>query len=347
MRKTENTIALLGGALLGAAAMYVLDPDMGKKRRRYIADQAGDYFDEAGNLVRGGWETVRDRASNIGSTMADKAADYRDRVSDLADEYRSRIADRMGDARDAASDGGDTLRRRGMRLWKRITGRASDYADDYADRADDLRENVTDYGNRLWNRVQKIGGRLSDRAGDAMSTARHRIAGEEESSPLLPITLTGLGCCALGVGLMYLMDPRLGRSRRAWLADKTASFVRRTGQTFYGTGRDLANRAYGVAAETREKFGSSGPLGSEQLLQRVRSQMGRAVSHPRLVQVMTDANGCVTLSGCVLSREADELIGLVESIPGVSLVVNRLESKETPEELDRAAGAMNQGVPQM
>jgi gas vesicle protein len=343
MRKTENAIALLGGALLGAAAMYVLDPDMGKKRRRYIADQAGDYFDEAGNLVRGGWETVRDRAGEFGSTVADKAAEYRDRVSGLADEYRSR----MQDARDSASDTAGDLKSRGRHWWNRLVGGASDYADDYAGRASDLRENMTDYGKDLWTRARKIGSRLSGRAGDAVRTARHRIAGEEESSPLLPITLTGLGCCAIGVGLMYLMDPRLGRSRRAWLADKTSSIVRRTGRTFYGTGRDLANRAYGVAAETRGKFSSFGPMGSEQLLQHVRSEMGRAVSHPRMVQVMADANGCVTLSGCVLSSERDELIGLVESIPGVSLVVNRLESKETTEELNRAAATMNQGVTQM
>jgi gas vesicle protein len=230
MRKTENTIALLGGALLGAAAMYVLDPDMGKRRRQYIAEQAGDYFDEAGNLVRGGWESVRDRASDMGSTIADRAADYRDRLGDLADDYRSRMADKMADGRDAASAAGGSLRSRGMRLWKRITGRASDYADDYADRADDLRENVADYGNRLWNRVRKIGGRLSDQAGSAVSTARHRIAGEDESSHVLGITATGLGCCVLGCGLMYLMDPRLGRSRRAWLVDKTSSLVRRRGR---------------------------------------------------------------------------------------------------------------------
>ena len=347
MRKTENAIALLGGALLGAAAMYVLDPDMGKRRRQYIADQAGDYFDEAGNLVRGGWETVRDRAGDLGSTIAGKAADYRDRLGDAADDYRSRMADRMAEARDSASETGHSLRSRGRKLWSRLTGRASDYADDYSDRADDLRENVSNYGNYLWNRVQKIGSRLSDRAGDAVRTARHRIAGEEESSLVTPVVLTGLGCCAMGVGLMYLMDPQRGRARRQWLSDKAGSFVRKTGRTFYGTGRDLANRAYGMAAEAREKFGSSEPVGSEQLLQRVRSQMGRAVSHPRLVQVMTDANGCVTLSGHVLSNECGDLIGLVESIPGVSLVVNRMETRDTREDLDRAAASMREGVQQL
>ena len=346
MNKTQNTVALLGGALLGAAAMYVLDPDMGKRRRRYIAEQAGDYIDEAGNLVRGGWETVRDRAGGLGSTLADKASDYRDRLSDMADDYRSRMSDRMDDARDAASDSAGSLRRRGMRLWNRITGKASDYADEYAGRAGDLRENVADYGNYLWNRVRKIGGRLGDRAGDAVSTARHRIAGEEESSPVLPITLTGVGCCALGVGLMYLMDPRLGRSRRAWLSDKVTSVVRRTGRTFYGTGRDMANRAYGVAAEAGSHFGSSGPVASEQMLQRVRSEMGRVVSHPRLVQAMADANGCVTLSGRILADESDRLIAMLEAIPGVTLVVNRLETSQNDQDLHRAVGS-GQSIPQM
>ena len=32
-RKTENTFALLGGAVLGAAAMYLLDPEAGRRRR--------------------------------------------------------------------------------------------------------------------------------------------------------------------------------------------------------------------------------------------------------------------------------------------------------------------------
>ena len=342
MHKTENTIALLSGALLGAAAMYVLDPDMGKRRRRYIAAQAGDYFDSAGNLVRGGWETVRDRAADIGATMADKAADYRDRLSDMADDYRSR----MQDARDSASDTAENLRSRGRHWWNRLLGGASDYVEDYADRAGDLRDNVADYGNYLWKRVRKIGNRLGDRASDAVSSARHRIAGEEESSPVLPITLTGVGCCALGVGLMYLMDPQRGRTRRAWLSDKVTSFVGQTGRTFYGTGRDMANRAYGMAAETRSRF-SQGPIGSEQLLQRVRSEMGRCVTHPRLVQVMTDANGCVTLTGYVLANEADKLVAVMESVPGVTLVVNRLETRPSEEELNRAAGSMRQGVPQL
>jgi len=343
MHKTENTIALLGGALLGAAAMYVLDPDMGKSRRRYIADQAGDYFDEAGNLVRGGWATVRSRAADMGSTLADKAADYRDRVSDMADDYRSR----MQDARDSASDTAGDLRSRGRHWWNRILGGASDYAEDYSGRAGDLRDNVADYGSYLWKRMRKLGNRLSDRASDAVSTARHRIAGEHESSPVLPITLTGVGCCAIGVGLMYLMDPQRGRSRRAWLGDKLTSLVRQTGRTFYGTGRDLANRAYGVAAETGTRFRSSGPVGSEQLLQRVRSEMGRRVSHPRLVQVMADANGCVTLTGYVLANESDELIATVEAVPGVTLVVNRLDTRNSEDELNRAASSMQSTVPQI
>ena len=157
--------------------------------------------------------------------------------------------------------------------------------------------------------------------------------------------LTGVGCCALGVGLMYLMDPQRGRTRRAWLMDKTLSVTRRTGRWFNRTGRHLANRAYGVAAETRSMLHSAESISSEQLLRRVRAHIGRVVSHPRLVQVMADANGCVTLSGAIVARETDRLVSTIESIPGVCLVVNRLEPKQTDQDLQATSG--QRGVLQM
>lgn len=342
MHKTENTIALLGGALLGAAAMYVLDPQMGKRRREFIAEQAGEYLDDAGNLVRGGWETVRERAGDIGSRIADKTAEYRDRLGDTAEDYRSRIHD----ARNSASDAADQLRGQGRHWWNRIVGGSRGAAQDYADRAEDLRENVTDYGNDLWDRVRDIGNRVGSKAGRVTRATRHRVV-DDDSSHVLPITLTGVGCCVLGAGLMYVMDPRVGRSRRAWLADKVSSAVRRTGRSFNRTGRDLANRAYGMATETSTRFRPSGPVGSERLLERVRSEMGRVVSHPRLIQVMTDDNGSVTLTGLVLASESERLIATIESMPGVSLVVNRLETRTSEDDLNRAASSMRQNVPQM
>lgn len=299
-QKTQNMIAWMCGALAGAAAMYLLDPETGQRRRQFIRRQAGDYLGSAGEAVQSGWEKVADRARDVGGAVADRARDIGSAVAERAKEW---------------------------------TGAAGEQAED-----------ITDYGNRLWGRVQQLGRRIGSHAEDLRDRARGAV---EPSTPLLPISLTGVGCCAIGAGLMYLMDPDRGRSRRAWLTDKIASFARGTTRSVYRTGEDWRNRAYGMAVETRSKFQGRGPVSSEQLLQRVRSEMGRAVSHPRLIQVMADANGTVTLTGRVLASEANRLISTVESVPGVNLVVNRLDVKNTEQELNAGQNPTQQTVPRM
>lgn len=299
-QKTQNLLSLLCGALAGAAAMYLLDPETGQRRRQLIRRQAGDYLGSAGETLQSGWEKVAHRARDVGGAVAHSARDIGSAVADRAKEW---------------------------------TGAASEQAED-----------VTDYGNRLWGRVQQLGRRIGSRAEDLRDRARGAV---ERSTPLLPISLTGIGCCAIGAGLMYLMDPHRGHSRRARLADKITSFARRTRRSISRTGEDWRNRAYGMAAETRSKFQDRGPISSEQLLQRVRSEMGRAVSHPRLIQVMADANGTVTLTGRVLASESDLLISTVESVRGVNLVVNRMEVKNTEQELNAGQHPTQQSVPRM
>lgn len=343
-RKTENMMSLLGGALVGAAAMYLLDPETGKRRRERLAEHAGDYLGNAQDMLQSGWETASAKARDIGQTVTAKAKDYGSQLADIAQDYSQRLADQ---ARNMGSNLGSNLsdtaedaRSRGWKWFNRARSRAQDYA---SSSAGDLGDNVTDYANRLWKRVRHVGNDVNSRVRDAAGN----LLPERESSPLLPAAMTGIGCCALGVGLMYLMDPQRGRARRAWLGDQVSSLVRRTGRTFYRRGQDMANRAYGAAHETGSRLQSGGPVSSEQLLARVRSEMGRVVSHPRLVQVMTDANGTATLTGVILASESDRLVSTIERIPGVNLVVNRLQVANNQQELDRMAGAMRQSVPQI
>jgi hypothetical protein len=60
------------------------------------------------------------------------------------------------------------------------------------------------------------------------------------------------------------------------------------------------------------------------LVDRVRSKLGRIVSHPGAIHV-TAQNGNVTLSGPVLSAEVPELLVCVNRIQGVNDVTNNLE----------------------
>ena len=71
---------------------------------------------------------------------------------------------------------------------------------------------------------------------------------------------TGL---AVGAAAMFILDPDQGRRRRALARDKMAHYGNEASDAISGTAKDLRNRAYGVAAETRgavqEKFGSGSP----------------------------------------------------------------------------------------
>src|ERR1051326_5972964 len=63
-----------------------------------------------------------------------------------------------------------------------------------------------------------------------------------------------LGCTGLGAGVMYMLDPRLGRRRRALVRDKAQAAWRRLGQGISRTLRDARQRTYGFMAETRTQL---------------------------------------------------------------------------------------------
>lgn len=134
----------------------------------------------------------------------------------------------------------------------------------------------------------------------------------------------------LGAGLMYLLDPNEGRTRRAHLRDKITGALH-DGRDFVGTGvRDLRNRAEGVArnrgggVEEPSASRRSDFAGDDALAERVRAQLGRYVSHPRALSVEA-RDGSVTLHGPIFRGEAEPLIGAVSSVRGVREVLNRLE----------------------
>lgn len=135
----------------------------------------------------------------------------------------------------------------------------------------------------------------------------------------------GLG---LGTGLMFLLDPDRGRRRRALLRDKAVWAARKTGDCLEVTGRDLRNRTQGLVTDLQSRF-SSEPVDDAVLVDRVRSKLGRVVSHPGAIHV-TAQNGNVTLSGPVLSAEVPELLACVNRIQGVNEVTNELELHDEP-----------------
>ncbi|RJR33409.1 MAG: BON domain-containing protein [Desulfobacteraceae bacterium] len=137
-----------------------------------------------------------------------------------------------------------------------------------------------------------------------------------------------LATAGVGAGLMYLFDPEAGRRRRALLRDKMTRGVHVSKGAVGVTSRDMKNRATGLLAEFKNLF-SREEVSSEVLTERVRSQLGGAVSHPGSVEVDAQ-DGRVVLTGVVLANELNNLIRQVRAVRGVKEIENHLETHEEP-----------------
>lgn len=316
-RKTENTFALLGGAVLGAAAMYLLDPESGRRRREHLGEAAGDALRVTGDTVGPAWESLSERARDVGGRLAAGAAAMGSSVSHGAGHLRDTGNDAYESARDSAG-GAYGSAREAVGGW-----------------AESLGGWGRGFGRRAGRRASNIGATVSDR------TRRLNPWHKEDESHAAAYTVAGVTAAALGAGLIYMLDPKNGRRRRAMAADQVTGIVNSTGRAFRSGGRyvqDLMNRGRGAAHETRRRFTRGGPVSAEQLLQRVRSEMGHVVSHAGAIQVMADGDGVVTLTGRVLASEVDPVLTSVNQVSGVTQVINRMDVQDTVE------GVTNQPV---
>lgn len=130
----------------------------------------------------------------------------------------------------------------------------------------------------------------------------------------------------LGAGLMYLLDPQGGGRRRALARDKTVSALKTGGTAALKTGKDLGNRTKGLVHEAGSLLQRS-EVDDKILCDRVRSKIGRVVSHPADIEV-TSLEGRVKLLGSVLALEADQLLSTVAKVKGVKDVDCQLQFLE-------------------
>ena len=137
-----------------------------------------------------------------------------------------------------------------------------------------------------------------------------------------------LGCMGFGAGMMYVLEPRLGRRRRALVRDKAQAYWRRMGKFIGQTARDARQRTYGLIAETQAQIRGANVPEDAVLVARVRAQIGHVVSQAGTVDV-TAHQGRVILSGSIAAHEVEKLLSAVASVAGVTAVVNRLEANPT------------------
>ncbi|HLK33056.1 MAG TPA: SRPBCC family protein [Terriglobales bacterium] len=130
------------------------------------------------------------------------------------------------------------------------------------------------------------------------------------------------GGLSLGARLMYMLDPDQGRRRRAMARDRAVWLAHQAEVTLDRGARDLFNRAQGAADETLSLLAPK-PVSDEVLVQRVRSKLGRATSHPHAIAVEAK-DGCILLKGPVLQNEWRRVLWAVRGVPGVERVQNEL-----------------------
>jgi len=297
--KTTSLLSLLGGAAAGAAAMYLLDPEAGSRRREVLTDVTSDALRSGGTHLGSAWEKLSEHARDIGQHLSATAAT-------AGAGMASHLGDAADGARSAASSG---------------TSYVEDLGKSLLQRAKDLTE-------RLTEGASSAGSSVSDYSHDAADSVR-AMFGRERESHATAYVVGALATAALGAGAMYFLDPERGRSRRAWAGQKANRVLNETSRTFHQAGkqcRHLMNRSRGVAHDIGQNPRVQHGMESlEQLTDRVRTAISKVVTRADLVHVMAKAEGAIELTGRVLSNEADALLQAVRRVLGVNQVENRLD----------------------
>jgi hypothetical protein len=128
---------------------------------------------------------------------------------------------------------------------------------------------------------------------------------------------------ALGSAAMYLLDPRQGTRRRAITQDKLRSLASRSSIRAGKTYRHLRNKLEGGISQLAGAFLTHSAVSDRKLADRIRSTIGRTISHPHAVDFAVHG-GRVTVRGNLRPHEAGQVIQAVERVAGVVAVDNQI-----------------------
>ena len=131
-----------------------------------------------------------------------------------------------------------------------------------------------------------------------------------------------LSAAGIGAGCMYLFDPDRGKRRRAEIRNKAKHINSIAIETVGKTQRDLRNHLLGVRAEIGSLVCSE-EVADEVLKARIRSKLGRLVSHPHAIEVKV-VDGRAILTGPILAAEVVPLFEVISGIDGLKSVENLL-----------------------
>src|SRR4051812_10714077 len=127
-----TAFGVISGAALGAAAMYLLDPDKGPDRRHHLADTTGELFETTTDTLRDTWDVLGKGATRAGSSLSE-------RFSDAASSVAGSIPSRR------------QMNKSGHRFMKNMRRGTSSAASSFGDTADSWLDSARSY---LPNRPQ-------------------------------------------------------------------------------------------------------------------------------------------------------------------------------------------------
>ncbi|HTU36134.1 MAG TPA: BON domain-containing protein [Candidatus Acidoferrum sp.] len=137
------------------------------------------------------------------------------------------------------------------------------------------------------------------------------------------ILISSIGAAGTAAALMFFLDPKRGRRRRALVRDKALHLTKGAGVSLGRAGRDLGNRSWGLAAGTWSLVRPHDSTDDEVLAERVRSRIGRIVRHTRAIEISA-RDGVITLAGDIAQSEVPHVMRRVYSVRGVKDVHNQM-----------------------
>lgn len=175
------------------------------------------------------------------------------------------------------------------------------------------------------NLIDRLLARGEEATNETTRRARYAIRGRESGGWMSRLLLAG-GAALAGAGLALLLDPARGRARRARLADQTAATVRRGARITERVARRVTSDVGGKVTALKHANEESDPFPDDvTLADRVQTELFRDPSVPKGQINVNVERGIVVLRGEVPDDQMrGELIGRVESMPGVWAVRNLL-----------------------
>jgi uncharacterized membrane protein len=148
--------------------------------------------------------------------------------------------------------------------------------------------------------------------------------------------LLGSAAAAAGAAAFYFLDRDEGKQRRAAFSKRTRRLAEQAAKSM----SDIRHRLQGKTLEAWHSLHPDQP--SDRVLeQRIRARMGRIAAHPHGIHVVSDG-GVITLWGAAGESEIRRLVDAVESMPGVSEVLNHLERHETKDTEQQESDSLKQ-----